>query len=72
MRLKIQKLEAGLHPNEAVASIRTSTGIEWLVVDKRSILKNSALRRVLPSRKRMNFGWSSCLVKQRPAPGVYG
>ena len=41
MRLKVQKVGAGLHPNEVVVEVTTTTGTERLVLDKRSLAQNS-------------------------------
>jgi hypothetical protein len=41
MRVKVQNVEAALHPSEAVVQIKTISGIEYVVVDKRSIVDNS-------------------------------
>ena len=37
MRVKIQNQSPGLHPSEVVVGLRTTEGIERLVVHKRSI-----------------------------------
>ena len=37
MRLKVQKIGKGLHPNEVVVQVTTVTGTEQLVLDKRSL-----------------------------------
>ncbi|MBV8977066.1 MAG: hypothetical protein JO261_14005 [Alphaproteobacteria bacterium] len=37
MRLKVQKIGNGLHPNEIVVKIETLSGAESLVLDKRSL-----------------------------------
>jgi hypothetical protein len=41
MRVKVQKVESALHPSEAVVEIKTSSGIEYVVVDRRAIIDNS-------------------------------
>jgi hypothetical protein len=41
MRLKIERVGKGLHPNEAVVAIRTTGGTERLVVPKRSIVDDT-------------------------------
>ncbi|MDR3525643.1 MAG: hypothetical protein P4L57_00070 [Rhizomicrobium sp.] len=41
MRVKVRKIEDGLHPNEVIVEVRTSNGSERLVVDKRAIEANS-------------------------------
>ena len=42
MRVKVQEVGAGLHPSEVVVQVKTVTGSENLVVDKRS-LENGTL-----------------------------
>jgi hypothetical protein len=37
MRVKVREIGRGLHPSEAVVEIRTATGLERLVVDRKSI-----------------------------------
>jgi hypothetical protein len=37
MRVKVQEIGAGLHPSEVVVRVRTTTGVENLVVDRRSL-----------------------------------
>jgi hypothetical protein len=37
MRLKVEKISEGLHPSEAIVSVRTSSGSERVVVSSRSI-----------------------------------
>jgi hypothetical protein len=37
MRVKVREVGRGLHPSEAVVEIRTATGSERLVVDRKSI-----------------------------------
>lgn len=37
MRVKVRKIEDGLHPNEVVVEVRTLNGSERLVVDRRAI-----------------------------------
>jgi hypothetical protein len=41
MRLKVEKISEGLHPSEAIVSVKTSTGSERVVVSTRSIVENS-------------------------------
>lgn len=41
MRVKIQDEKPGLHPNEAVVGLKTTEGMERLVVHRRSISDNS-------------------------------
>jgi hypothetical protein len=41
MRLKVEEIGPGLHPNEAVVRVRTATGVERLVVPRQSISQNS-------------------------------
>ena len=41
MRLKVEQINKGLHPNEAVVVVRTKTGSERLVVPRQSILNDS-------------------------------
>ena len=41
MRVRVQEIGAALHPSEVVVQVKTATGIENLVVDKRSIESNS-------------------------------
>jgi len=41
MRLRVEPVGKGLHPNEMVVAVRTTTGIERLVVPVQSIAKNS-------------------------------
>lgn len=36
MRVKAQKVAAGLHPSEVIVEVKTTTGVERLVVDKRT------------------------------------
>jgi len=38
MRLKVEKISEGLHPSEAIVSVRTSSGSERVVVSSRSIV----------------------------------
>ncbi|HYS83954.1 MAG TPA: hypothetical protein VEN78_02990 [Bradyrhizobium sp.] len=37
MRLKVEKISEGLHPSEAIVSVRTSSGSQRVVVSSRSI-----------------------------------
>ncbi|HTT83367.1 MAG TPA: hypothetical protein VMF67_07785 [Rhizomicrobium sp.] len=37
MRVKVQEVGAGLHPSEIVVQVKTTTGAENLVVDRRSL-----------------------------------
>lgn len=37
MRLKVENISEGLHPSEAVVSVKTTTGSERIVVSTRSI-----------------------------------
>ena len=41
MRVKAQRVAAGLHPNEVIVEVKTTTGTERLVVDKRAFQDNS-------------------------------
>ncbi len=41
MRLKVEKISEGLHPSEAIVSVKTSTGSERVVVSTRSIVGDS-------------------------------
>jgi hypothetical protein len=41
MRLKVAKISEGLHPSEAIVSVKTSTGFERVVVSTRSIVSDS-------------------------------
>lgn len=41
MRLKVEKVEEGLHPSEVVATVRTKTGSEEITLHPRSIHDNS-------------------------------
>lgn len=41
MRVTVQEIGKGLHPSEVVVEVKTSTGTERLVVDKRSVRENS-------------------------------
>lgn len=41
MRVKVQEIGAALHPSEVVVQVKTTTGVENLVVDKRSLQTNS-------------------------------
>jgi hypothetical protein len=41
MRVKVKKIGESFHPSEAVVEVKTATGKERLVVDKRSILNES-------------------------------
>lgn len=41
MRLKVEQIGKGLHPNEAVVAITTTTGTERLVVPRQSISGDS-------------------------------
>jgi len=41
MRLKVQTIGNGLHPNEVVVQVTTTSGTEQLVLDKRSLSKDS-------------------------------
>jgi hypothetical protein len=41
MRLKVEKISEGLHPSEAIVSVKTSTGSERVVVSTRSIVGGS-------------------------------
>jgi hypothetical protein len=41
MRVKVQEIGAALHPSEVVVQVKTATGTENLIVDKRSIESNS-------------------------------
>jgi hypothetical protein len=41
MRVKVRKIEDGLHPNEVVVEVRTLDGAEQLVVDRRTVEANS-------------------------------
>jgi hypothetical protein len=38
MRLRVKKVGEGLHPNEIVVEVTTTTGAERLVLDKRSLV----------------------------------
>jgi len=38
MRVRVQNVSEALHPNEAVVEIKTSHGVERLVVDRRAII----------------------------------
>lgn len=50
MRVRIREVGKGLHPNEKVVEVQTSTGAERLVVDKRAI-ESSSLSVGAPIRK---------------------
>lgn len=41
MRLKVEKVEEGLHPSELVASVRTKVGTEELTIHPRSLKDNT-------------------------------
>lgn len=41
MRVKVRKIEDGLHPSEVIVEVRTLAGSERIVVDKRAIEANS-------------------------------
>ncbi len=41
MRVTVQEIGKGLHPSEVVVEVKTSTGSERLVVDKRAIRESS-------------------------------
>jgi hypothetical protein len=41
MRLKVEKVADGLHPSEAIVSVKTSSGSERVVVSTRSIESGS-------------------------------
>jgi hypothetical protein len=41
MRVKIQEIGAGLHPSEKIVEVKTATGRERLVVDRRAIQNDS-------------------------------
>jgi len=41
MRLKVEKVSEGLHPSETIVSVKTSTGLERVVVSARSIVSGS-------------------------------
>jgi hypothetical protein len=41
MRLRVEPIGNGLHPNEAVVAVQTTTGKERLVVPRQSISNNS-------------------------------
>jgi hypothetical protein len=41
MRVKVRKIEKGLHPNEVVVEVSTLNGSERLVVDRRAVEANS-------------------------------
>jgi hypothetical protein len=41
MRVKVRKIEEGLHPNEVVVEVSTLNGSERLVVDRRAVESNS-------------------------------
>jgi hypothetical protein len=41
MRLKVENMGEGLHPSEAVVSVRTRNGDEELVIDPRSLRGNT-------------------------------
>jgi hypothetical protein len=41
MRLKVEKVSDGLHPSEAIVSVKTSNGSERIVVSTRSIESGS-------------------------------
>jgi hypothetical protein len=41
MRLKVEKISEGLHPSEAIVSVKTSTGSERIVFSTRSIVGDS-------------------------------
>ncbi len=40
-RLLVEEVARGLHPNETVVAVKTTTGTERLVLPRQSILKNS-------------------------------
>ena len=41
MRVKVDEVGAGVHPNEVVVSIPTDTGVEKLVVHKRALVNGT-------------------------------
>ena len=41
MRVKVRTIGEGLHPNELVVEVKTVSGAEQLVVDRRSVNANS-------------------------------
>jgi hypothetical protein len=41
MRLKVEKVSEGLHPSEAIVSVKTAAGSERVVVSARSIISDS-------------------------------
>ncbi|HEY0107308.1 MAG TPA: hypothetical protein VGB91_14600 [Rhizomicrobium sp.] len=41
MRVKVQPIGEGLHPNETVVEIKTKRGVERMTVDRRSIERSS-------------------------------
>jgi hypothetical protein len=41
MRLKVEKVSEGLHPSETIVSVKTSSGVERVVVSTRSIDRSS-------------------------------
>lgn len=41
MRVKIEQVGSGIHPSEVVVAIQTADGPERVVVDRRSIERNS-------------------------------
>jgi hypothetical protein len=43
MRLKVEKVEDGLHPSELVVSVRTKTGTEELTIHPRSLKDNAVV-----------------------------
>lgn len=43
MRVKVEVVGDGLHPSEVVVSVRTTEGLERLVVDRRSLSGNQSL-----------------------------
>lgn len=45
LRVKVQRLRQGLHPNEVIVAVKTADGSsEELVVDKRSLRNDDTLR----------------------------
>ena len=45
LRVKVQRLRQGLHPNEVIVAVKTADGSsEELIVDKRSLRNDDTLR----------------------------
>lgn len=55
MRVRIEEVRNGLHPSEVVVSVRTTEGMERLVVDRRSIAQNHSIEVGYPIDRRENL-----------------